>query len=382
MSGKVPSQAFRRVRRSLGAALSALLLLSSCASTQPGESPTSHSAASRTRGINGLVPTEAAAIPAQATVNVRFGTNREPLPDMHDGATRFFTAENSGKLIYGDIAVTIDANHQIGDINHGVRLETAPRLLGEKEFLAGLREDLRRRPGKKLLIFIHGYNVSFEKAARRTAQLKYDLQFEGEAAFFSWPSAGRLLGYWADEKAVAEAEPFLREYLIRLVRDSGANNIYIIAHSMGNRAFVSVMPKVREALHGAQTVKEVLLAAPDIDAGVFVRDIVPAMSSKTCGTTVYSSTKDKALWGSWLVHSFTRRAGQRVIASPGIDSVNASTVDIRVLGLGHSYFAEQANLLRDIQELFHGRRAPQRTDTLEADRKTSGAWALRKNVAN
>ena len=324
----------------------------------------------------------APAVQPQATVKVRFGTNRKPLPDMHDGATRFFTAENAGRLIFGDIAVTIDANHQTGDIKHGIHLDKAPCLLDEKEFLTGLREDLRRSPGRKLLIFIHGYNVSFEKAARRTAQLKYDLRFDGEAAFFSWPSAGNLLGYWSDEKAIAQAEPYLQEYLTRLVRDSGADHIYIIAHSMGNRAFVSVMPKVRQALHGAQSVREVLLAAPDIDAGVFVRDIIPAMASKTCGTTVYSSTKDKALWGSWLVHFFIRRAGQRTVVSPGIESVNASSVDISLLGLGHSYFAEQANLLRDIQGLLRDRRAPQRPDTLEADRQTAGVWTLRKFPAN
>jgi esterase/lipase superfamily enzyme len=37
---------------------------------------------------------------------------------------------------------------------------------------------------------VHGYNVSFDDAALRTAQLAYDLTFDCPAAFFSWPSKG------------------------------------------------------------------------------------------------------------------------------------------------------------------------------------------------
>jgi len=50
-----------------------------------------------------------------------------------------------------------------------------------------------RKPG--VLLFVHGYNVSFEDAARRTGQLAYDLGFEGPTVFFSWPSRGSVTAY-------------------------------------------------------------------------------------------------------------------------------------------------------------------------------------------
>jgi esterase/lipase superfamily enzyme len=58
-------------------------------------------------------------------------------------------------------------------------------------------------------VFTHGYNVSFEEAARRAAQLAFDLNFRGRVVLFSWPSCGSLLGYGADEeRALLSAHTF------------------------------------------------------------------------------------------------------------------------------------------------------------------------------
>ncbi|HEY8360578.1 MAG TPA: alpha/beta hydrolase, partial [Ramlibacter sp.] len=60
---------------------------------------------------------------------------------------------------------------------------------------------------------------------------------------------------------------------------SDAPNVYLTAHSMGNRAqtraLVSLLaekPTLRSRLK-----EEVILTAPDIDADVFRRDIAPAL---------------------------------------------------------------------------------------------------------
>jgi esterase/lipase superfamily enzyme len=55
------------------------------------------------------------------------------------------------------------------------------------------------KSGKKsAFIFVHGYNVTFEDAARRTAQMSYDLSFDGAPVFYSWPSQGSLGDYLKD----------------------------------------------------------------------------------------------------------------------------------------------------------------------------------------
>ncbi|WP_429550866.1 alpha/beta hydrolase [Paraburkholderia sp. MM5477-R1] len=41
-------------------------------------------------------------------------------------------------------------------------------------------------------LFIRGFKVGFVDAARRTAQMAYDLGFDGAPVFFSWPSQGQF----------------------------------------------------------------------------------------------------------------------------------------------------------------------------------------------
>ena len=45
--------------------------------------------------------------------------------------------------------------------------------------LTSICGDIDKSPWRKALIFFHGYNVAFEEAARRTAQIVYDLGFVG-----------------------------------------------------------------------------------------------------------------------------------------------------------------------------------------------------------
>ena len=42
------------------------------------------------------------------------------------------------------------------------------------------------------VVFVHGFNVNFEDAVYRTAQITYDLQFDGAPFLFSWPTSGNI----------------------------------------------------------------------------------------------------------------------------------------------------------------------------------------------
>ena len=52
-----------------------------------------------------------------------------------------------------------------------------------------LRNSVRYRG--QALIFVHGFNVSFDNALFRAAQIAYDLNFDGPGVSFSWPSRGQ-----------------------------------------------------------------------------------------------------------------------------------------------------------------------------------------------
>ena len=63
-----------------------------------------------------------------------------------------------------------------------------------------LKGQMQRAARDDAFLFIHGYNVTFEGAARRTAQMAYDLGFNGAAVFYSWPSQGTPTAYTIDEQ--------------------------------------------------------------------------------------------------------------------------------------------------------------------------------------
>ena len=225
---------------------------------------------------------------------------------------------------------------------------------------------------------MHGFNVSFADAARRTAQLAYDLQLDGAAGFYSWPSRGvpDLLGYTHDENSVQWTVPHLVAFLEELARDSGAERIHLIAHSMGNRALAAALQEIawKMAAHPAPpSFAEVILTAPDIDAEVF-RGLAQAMRPTARRMTLYASGRDRALKVSHGIHGYGR-AGDvepEIVVVDGLDSIDASAVDTGLLG--HSYFADQRSVISDIFYLRARRAAAGETPrSLAADRARRAA---------
>jgi esterase/lipase superfamily enzyme len=221
--------------------------------------------------------------------------------------------------------------------------------------------------GKSTFLFVHGYNVSFADAARRAAQITFDLRFGGEPVFYSWPSQGATTKYTVDEANIEWAKHNMKNFLRDYLTKTKADDIYLVAHSMGNRgltkALIDLMnehPKLKDKI------TEVILAAPDIDADVFRRDIAPKMVQKIAKPiTLYVSSDDLALIASRKVHGNPRAgdAGKGVVIVPGVETIDASGVDTSFLS--HSYFATTKTIIEDILDLIKsGKRAPDR-ETLE-----------------
>ena len=103
-------------------------------------------------------------------------------------------------------------------------------------FFDKLSSRIAKSHRKEAFVFVHGFNVTFEDAARRTAQLAYDLGFKGAPILYSWPSKGSLFSYAADEATIDWTVPHLKEFLEEIAFKSGAEVLHIIAQSMGNRA--------------------------------------------------------------------------------------------------------------------------------------------------
>ena len=323
-----------------------------------------------------------------ARMRVFYATDRAPARNFNtvDQGEKYTGAR--GPMAYGQAFVSIPRGHVPGELEapsifrlefredptkHVVLLETTPQ--SKAAFLTALKARVAASKGRNLFLFVHGYNVSFADAARRTAQLSYDLSFDGAPMFFSWPSQAKLSGYTVDEANIEWSTRHIKQFIADMADQSGSPNIYLIGHSMGTRGLTRALKELiaeRPDLKGR--FREVILAAPDIDADVFRSDLAPALSKAGRRVTLYASSKDMALRASKKVHGYPRAgdAESGVLIVKGIDTIDASRVDDSILA--HSYFVESVSVIKDIASMFRMRLAAAQRSSLRAIKTRFGQY--------
>jgi esterase/lipase superfamily enzyme len=231
------------------------------------------------------------------------------------------------------------------------------RRLEREAFFSDLDGEMVKK-GRNVLVFVHGYNVSFEDAARRTAQMASDLKFPGAAAFYSWPSQGHWYKYRVDEQNVELSVEPLKAFLLEVAARAKADTINLVAHSMGNRALTGALRQIDATVSGGGTLfNQVVLAAPDIDANIFKTKIAPEIVTKAQRITLYASSRDLALYASRQFNGDFRAGdvGDEVVVVPGIETIDASAGDCSLLG--HCYYGDSVSILHDIQKLLENQPA-------------------------
>jgi esterase/lipase superfamily enzyme len=253
----------------------------------------------------------------------------------------------------------------------------------DSEYYRLIKERVNQSPRKDLFVFVHGYNVTFEDAARRTAQMAFDLKYDGAPIFYSWPSQGELLDYSVDENNVAWTVPHLKKFLLDLSKNSDAKAINLIAHSMGNRALTAALKELAYEVRSEKAAyNEVILAAPDIDADIFKNDIAPAIAKSANRVTLYASSRDRALAASQLVHGYPRAgdSGDGLVIVAGIDTVDVSKIDTTLLG--HSYYSGNEPIIDDIFALLSESRAAATRPWLKSAQLGGGSyWVFGEKAA-
>lgn len=327
-------------------------------------------------------PEEAAKEEPYIAVPVYYGTDRQRGPDLVKGGRKLAVYTNAGGsgLQLGMAVVTIPTRK---DRDPGVitrpdwnlffttiafRNEDMARdftvqsvdELGEDAFVQKARERIQGAKDFKdqAFVFVHGYNVVFDDALFRTAQIAHDTGFDGGAFLYSWPSSGKLIGYTHDLKRVDGARDHLMTFLNVIRAKTGATKVHLIAHSMGAELLTGVLRDIAlttSAGAPAALFEEIILASPDVTRDNFLKRY-KAITPLGRGVTLYASEKDRALRISGRVALGERpighipRAGAPVIVA-GIDTIDVSAVSSDFFSLNHSEFADRAPLLEDIARI-------------------------------
>jgi esterase/lipase superfamily enzyme len=311
--------------------------------------------------------------PDRRLVRVWFATNRKTV-ESDDLIVRFDSEQSADDLTYGVCNVFIPKSHKPGSIGtpwwrRWIRLEADDAIkvygmhaLPREVFWAGLARKLETwwdTGQRNLFVLIHGFNVSFEEAAVRAAQIGYDLKVPGEMAFYSWPSHGATTAYSADEATIGASVPHIAQFLHELSERSGAERIHLFVHSMGNRGFLRALERLVADRQPPLRLGQVFFCAPDEDVRTF-KDTVNKYPHHFEQRTLLVSPDDQAVFLSQWKHRH-----DRVGYVPPITIVDGiETIEVGGFGLlemGHGYFAESGPIIDDIREAIEtGKPANQR----------------------
>ena len=238
-----------------------------------------------------------------------------------------------------------------------------------------MRQQLSDQKADSAFVFVHGFNVPFNEAAQRTAQMAYDMNFDGVPILYSWPSRASLMSYIADTAVVNLSGRRLTLFLEDVVRKSGARRIHLIAHSMGNRALTDAL-ELYALRNQAQppAFDQVLFTAPDLDAGLF-SEMVKTIRPVAQRLTLYASDKDWALAVSRKLHGDAVRAGQGgagILHAAQVDSIDMTSIGEDMLM--HSYYANNPSALTDILSLFWRDAGPEKRCGMSQVEGTAGSY--------
>lgn len=261
-------------------------------------------------------------------ITVQFATNRAltgPAEDWRSYGTGLVSPSSPAGMQYGtafvnEVGLTADSVGAITSIQD-------PHAGGFSDAAAA---DLGGA-GRNLLIFIHGFDNSFEAAITRAAFVREWLAASGEGeadtsvVAFCWPSEGRLLDplmpdwpYRSDQVAAGQSAAAIMAFfaILQPILDEARSNgsrVFLIAHSMGNLALQAAVESWFSHGNGdALLFDEVFLAAADerFDSFAFPRDgRLSGLHRLTPRVTILFSEADAVLRVSFGLNG-TRRMGQ------------------------------------------------------------------------
>ena len=328
-------------------------------------------------------------------------TDREPVP----GPDRLgYSANRSASMALGQVTVSYGGDEswedlkvasatanrsnsiplRIEDVSEIVRFPETPlpfRSVGgrlaplpeparlqraaEARFIDAIAAQLRRTPRKEVVLFVHGFNNSFEDAALSLADVWHFSGRVGVPVFYTWPAGnGGLFGYFKDRESGEYTVFHFKEFLRALSKVPGLEAVHILAHSRGTDVTTTALRElVIELRAGGQDPRKVLkianliLAAPDLDFGIVRQRLIAERFGPAIGQiTVYMNRGDSALGLSQRLMAGQRFGRLRVDdLGPGEREIfsrirNVQFVDIEGQsdGFGHGYFRRNPEVLSDI----------------------------------
>lgn len=283
-----------------------------------------------------------------------YATNRNVLDPGTPARSARYGGQRSRETSYGEIRMSL-AGTGAGAADRmdvQVGLENTSRSTREG-FLGELERAAARTPGREVLLFVHGFDNSFEDAAKTAARIAHGVGFQGAALMYSWPSAGSAASYLQDRNNAYWAVHYLKQLLSDVLADQWIGRVSVVVHSMGNEVFIRAYSELaderaRAGKDDLKKIRNIVLAAPDVDREIFLDQHALKLMSQGARIILYASRSDMALSASALVQGGDyERLGKNVVCIPGLTVTDVS--DVRTDLLGHSWIGDSRSVLTDLR---------------------------------
>ncbi len=354
----------------------ACLCLVACSSKDDDQQPTETDAVEKVSTVSGAVIRRSVPF---ITLRNKTGS---PVASEYFGAERGQIHTGSCEVSWTPIPMLEPlANNVPFYLPHGTIQLEAIHEVTDSDFwhkrLAGTAKD---RP----LLYIHGYNIGFEKGCSRAAIFQEKLGLAGRLLLFSWPSNDAVLNYTHDESDIYWSVAEIERTLERMLSLFGAGKFDLVSHSMGTRGAFLALVQMSAAHRGEfPLVNRLVLLAADIDADIF-RQYLGVIRRLVRKITIYVSDNDSALSLSEEVHGYPRlgKSGPHLEGLDGIEIVDVSATGRRRAS-GHLYHLYNKTVINDLDQLLNADRpAPERTGLRQDLGMGSNYWRLYGSQTN
>lgn len=351
---------------------------------------------------------------SNAAVDIFYVTNRAPVSLENGGFS--YGAGRSHSLAFGSVSVRA-ANDGVASLSSPSEIGRFPETPYPIEYSKGnaqrsstvlsdharafslMQKELARRIKEvdrhEVIVFIHGYNNSFEDAVRSASQICNDV---GSKDFLcvaiTWPAGGTkgvLFGYNVDRESGEFSVADVRKAIRAIGTTPGLDKLHFVAHSRGTDILSSALQQLSIEAYVSKTslaeklkIKNIVLAAPDMDVDVAFTRVLSVVSDPetpygsspnykakfhpgAIHVTVYASPKDKALELSKSLFGSEERlglldpnaSGKKIeLAAQAAGIADFISVENGGGFIGHSYFLSTPEVRADLAAIIREGKRP------------------------
>ena len=329
-------------------------------------------------------------------MQVFFATNRHLDANNGKEASRPLSEPTTVHLGTATVAVT-HRDKAVGErmhdtvlyLDHRVHDEIPPvphaEAAGSGEVFAAMVKAVSEARGEgdssekqcSVLVFVHGFNNSFESAIETGGTLAnlYSLHNHAVMPFvISWPSLGGFSEeiYRADRTyaglsgcAVARTFSALHRFLATHEVELRSHiPVTLLTHSMGARTLNSALHSLSDLNHPAPSLLDrVILTAPDVDVHAFEsREVLESLNSLTEELYLYVNKNDSLLLQAIRLSDRKPRLGRRGPNEtfPALPEIQVSTVRCARSDFAlndrarHVYYRRSVAVVKDIKAVMNG----------------------------